>query len=208
MSCDEAPYPNVTPQMWKDGERYAKVLAHEYANRMPVWMDRDGFLSAAMLAVVRAAPSYDASRGAWTTLLNIAITRLLVREMHAQINAARGYPPGSQQSTRGDECPLSLDRRRGGGEDRLYLRDLIVDERETPAEHAERACAPSFDELVSDLPPHYARILRLHYVDGLTYREIGEQTNQCRQAPVNHALRALRRLRVQYAHREAELLGY
>ena len=71
------------------------VLSFVRKNRCPFGMDRDDFVGAMLLAITRAACSFDPARGAWTTYAFLFMKTERSRITKLATASKRMQPPGS-----------------------------------------------------------------------------------------------------------------
>lgn len=189
-------YPHVTPQMWRDGERYVSILCHRFLLRVPRWVDRDGLESAARLALVLAARAYRPERGAWTTLLHRAAAQQFAREVNAQLNWHRSRPPFAVwdgQST----WPRSLDEY---VLDDATLLDQIPDERYEPERLAVEADEDTrrrrrVHAALAQLDDVSRALVVRRHVDRKTWRDLGDEMGVSRTTAMTRTREAGAKLR-------------
>ena len=182
----------ATEQLWKQVKRYAYTIVRRYGTTATV--DFDDLMQTAYFGMLRAAQAYDGEHS-FLSILQYSIR-----------NECRVLYAGHCV-----EAAVSLDAPQGEGEE-LTLEGLIADERipevteAIELEELQRDVRASVDAL----PERQAEIIRQHYFEGMTLKQIAEcmeiSTNRVRtieQAGFKR-LRDVPQLRLWHQPRRAE----
>jgi RNA polymerase sigma factor (sigma-70 family) len=195
LTLGDNPYPHVTAKMWADGERYVRILCDRYVRRLPPWVDKAGFESAALYALLATARIYNPAKGAWSTPLTISVKHHLDRELTAQMNWHRGAKP-TCRTYDGPEVrgPLSLDAPLKDSEERSKsFGESLPDERIGPEELVtERAL---LRELLSRIQPRQRAVIHAIFYEGKSTRDLAVAMGTTHQTVHNIYRRALNALR-------------
>ena len=184
-------YGRITEQQFRDGHRYAEILCQEFGRTVPPWVDHGALISAAFDGVLRAARNYDARAGAWTTLLDLAVTHALIRCLSAERNWQRGRQPAARMTSAEAAAiqPRSLDVKIMDGDH--HLADYVTDGHDLAA-----ACCESLalEAVLAEIHPAQRELLRRR-AEGWEIRELGEAAGVSRQAMYGRELQATKAAR-------------
>jgi hypothetical protein len=187
-------YPHITERMWDDGYRYVMILAGRYVGGLPRWFDPVGFEEAGLQALMGAARTYDASKGAWTTLLTCACRSYFQREHLAQVNWHNSRPLYSQkwvepQPAYSLDTKVTLDGRSARFGDFLPGGD-------EPEASLDRL---QWERLLAGMNSRDASLVRRLYEDGETLADLAREAGVSRQAFYGRSKALRERLRVSLA---------
>ncbi len=164
----------LIPELWDQIEGYIRYLANRLLFKLPprAGIELDDLINSGYLGFIRALDYFDASRGAFTTVLTLALKTAFAE--------AAGYRTKKQQqdplhkaSTASLDAPVSDD-----GETDLTYHDIVPANKDEFIEADERIFQDqlhkALDDIVSMLESEQASILRQRYFESKSPAQISE----------------------------------
>lgn len=153
-----------------------------------VGLEFEDRLSIGYLALVEAAESYDPSRSQFSTY---AITKI----RHALLEANRTWRPGKRNhSHRVFLTSLHAPLLSAEGESRL-LEEMLPDDDDVFATVAEGLAQEHLQRAIERLPDRERTVIVRHFLEGITFRQIGEEIGISESRAYQLHVQALKRLR-------------
>lgn len=185
MTRGRASAPHDAPHDWEGAQRHLgliTLMAQRVAGRWGLrYLDLDDFIQVGLVAVARALPHFDPSKGMVSTwvaahargsMLSLAKTTMPLR---VPLNAFESKKDAARALVaRASKPPIGLDT-----DDPIEIAELVPSDPTIASE--EREERESLHRAIDDLPPRWRRVLVARYFEGRTTAEVAAELGVSRQ---------------------------
>mgnify|MGYP000288936983 CR=1 FL=1 len=172
----------------EENRRLVDYMVNRYLQRYYVGnMERDDLVSWGMIGLVNAARAWDPARStAFSTLACRAIERMIIR------GVSREWKPEQANVTMSLDALLG--ERNGDGSDERFV-DRLAGEEDTEEDFLKADTGLEIRRALAELPPDQQELIRRHYFEGQSVKEIAQELGMSRQGVYSREKGILRRLK-------------